>query len=300
MIGWPRNPPMPTLNLSAFERGIIGVLADRAGLAAALLENWSALPVNSVQSVRSLLASAQLGVTEENATQILLERLAQRGLIERVSGGFRPRTEVHRQFSRIAFALHAIDHYRSSIHEDATQAQVVLTKPARPSVLEEKLSELGWRTANLEPTEHAFLGLVRDARRRVVVMTPFLDGRGANWLQELLSQVTPGVERILILRSLEDPARTDYPSGFDVLLQWLKANDIRVYNYSIPRMGGGRETYHAKAVVCDWSAAYLGSSNITAASLEYSMELGVVLKGRAAAGVAEVIDAVLAAATNWL
>jgi hypothetical protein len=30
------------------------------------------------------------------------------------------------------------------------------------------------------------------------------------------------------------------------------------------------------------------------------MEMGVVLEGRAAAGVAEVVDAVLAAATKWL
>ena len=71
---------------------------------------------------------------------------------------------------------------------------------------------------------------------------------------------------------------------------------MNVYNYSIPRADGGRETFHAKAVLCDRCFAYLGSSNITAASLEHSMEMGVVLHGRAAADVAEVIDAVLAAA----
>jgi hypothetical protein len=39
---------------------------------------------------------------------------------------------------------------------------------------------------------------------------------------------------------------------------------------------------------------------LTAASLEHSMEMGVVLDGRAAVGVAEVVDAVLAAATPWV
>jgi phosphatidylserine/phosphatidylglycerophosphate/cardiolipin synthase-like enzyme len=291
---------MTKQRLTAFEQEILATFAAKAGLAAALLEAWADLPTSSVQSVRSLLAAAQLGVTEESATQTLLECLVCSGLIETAPTGFRPRTEMHRHFSRIAFALQAIEHYRSSIHEDSTSAQLALTKPAQPSVLEEKLSELGWRTTTLEPTNHAFLGLVRGARRRVVVMTPFFDGRGAKWLRELLSQVNPRVERILILRSLEDPTRADYPSGFDDLRPWLKANDIRIYNYSIPRTGGGRETFHAKTVVCDRSAAYLGSSNMTAASLEYSMELGVVLKGCAATGVADIVDAVLATATNWL
>ena len=105
-----------------------------------------------------------------------------------------------------------------------------------------------------------------------------------------------GSSASLILRSLEDSTRKAYPFGFDTISPWLKAQGVRVFNYSIPRMEGGRETFHAKAVLCDRSTAYLGSSNVTAASLEHSMEMGVVLEGRAAAGVAEVIDAVLAAA----
>lgn len=128
-------------------------------------------------------------------------------------------------------------------------------------------------------------------------MTPFFDSTGAAWLQELLSYASPKVERTLILRSLEDNTRKDYPFGFDAISQWLKVQGIQVFSYSIPRMDGGRETFHAKAVLCDRSAACLGSSNVTAASLEHSMEMGVVLEGRAAAGVAEVVDAVLAAAT---
>ncbi len=291
---------MPRQKLTAFEQEVLAAFADKAAVAAALLETWADLPADSVQSARSLVNAAQLGVTEESATHALLHRLERLRLTQAVPMGFRPLGDAHRQFSRLAFALHAIEHYRAFIHQDATVAQVVLTKPARPSVLEERLSELGWRTADLEPTDHAFLGLVRQARRRVVVTTPFFDGGGAAWLEELLSQTAAGIERILILRSLEGATRKDYPSGFDLLLPWLKANDVRVYNYSIPRTGGARETFHAKAVLCDRCAAYVGSSNMTAASLEYSMELGVVLRGRAAAGVADVIDAVLAAATKWL
>ncbi|MFT3721328.1 phospholipase D-like domain-containing protein [Pseudorhodoferax sp.] len=290
---------MPTQKLTAFEQTVLAGLAEKAGLAAAVLEAWAELPAGSAQSARSLIDAAQLGVTEEGATQGLLERSASLGLIELTPAGYKLRNGAHERFPRLAFALHAVEHYRSSVHHDATVTQVVLTKPPRPSVLEQELSALGWRTAELEATEHAFHGMVRAARRRVVVMTPFFDSTGAAWLKELLSYVAPRVERTLILRSLEDNTRKDYPFGFDAISTWLKAQGVRVFNYSIPRRDGGRETFHAKAVLCDCGIAYLGSSNVTAASLEHSMEMGVVLQGRAATGVAEVIDAVLAASTPW-
>ncbi len=290
---------MPTQKLTAFEKTILAGLAEKAGLAAALLEAWASLPADSVQSARSLVGAAQLGVTEEIATQHLLERSVGLGLIEATTTGFKPRSHIHGRFRRLAFSLHSVEYYKSSVHRDLTVAQVVLTKPPQPSVLEQKLSALGWRTADLDHTDHAFRSMVRGAQRRVVVMTPFFDRKGAAWLQELLSYVSPGVERTLILRSLEDNRRNDYPLGFDAISPWLKAQGIRVYNYSILRGDGGRETFHAKAVLCDRTSAYLGSSNITAASLGHSMEMGVVVEGRAAASVAEVIESVLAASTVW-
>ena len=291
---------MSTQKLSAFEQAVLAGLADKAGLAATLLETWAGLPAESEQSVRSLVDAAQLGVTEEGSTKDLLERSVRLGLADATHMGFRVRRDTHAHLQRLAFALHAVNHYQTSVHRDATVARVVLTKPPQPSVLEKKLSALGWRAADVESTEHAFHSIVRAARQRVVVMTPFFDSAGATWLRELLSYVPPGVERLLILRSLEDRKRKDYPVGFNSISPWLKEQGVRVFNYSILRIEGGRETFHAKAVLCDRNAAYLGSSNVTAASLEHSMEMGVILEGRAASGVAEVLDAVLAASNCWL
>ena len=286
------------MRLTAFEQSLLAALANRADLAAPLFEAWSELPSDLAQSARSLVDAAQLSVTEEGATNELLERLVLLGLVESTSSGFRPRRAAREQFQRLSFALNAIKYYRSQVHRDATVAQVVLTKPPRPSALEQELSAQGWRTADLEPTHHAFHGMVQAAQRRVVIMTPFFDRAGATWLQELLSYVWASVERVLILRSLEDTTRRDYPSGFDVIASRLRAQGVRVFNYSRRRPDGGRETFHAKVVLCDRSSAYLGSSNMTSASLEHSMEMGVVIEGRAAASVAEVIDAVLRAASE--
>lgn len=292
---------MSAQNLTAFEQSAVAGMADQAALAALVLDAWSLIPPDAPQTPRSLVNAAQLGLTEESATAKLLMRACSLGLAKPAApDSFVALPGAHGRFSRLSFALHAIDYYRASVHRDATLAQVVLTKPAKPSVLEQKLSDLGWRTTDIEPTEHAFQSLVRAAKSRVVVMTPFFDTKGAVWLQELLSLVGPGVERVLVLRSLEDTTRKDYPTGFEHLAPWLKNEAVKVFNYSLPRPAGGRETFHAKAVLCDRTAAYLGSSNVNTASLEHSMEMGVLLQGRAAAGVAIVVEAVLSAASPWM
>jgi len=90
-------------------------------------------------------------------------------------------------------------------------------------------------------------------------------------------------------------------SGYDAIALWLKRESVAVYNYSIARLDtSGRETFHAKVILCDRNAAYVGSSNLNTASLEHSMEMGVLLRGRAAADVAVVLDAVLAASRRIL
>jgi len=288
--------------LSAFEQRVLVALVGRAGVASSVLYAWAEVAGMPTQTVRSLVDLAQLGVTEQIAVLEVLEKSIEVGLLEATdSSGFRPRKGMQGYFKSIAVALNAIDFYLKSIHRDATSVRIVLTKPPMPSLLERNISELGWKAADLEATERAFHSMVRMAQYRLVVMTPFFDIRGSQWLKELFSLTGPGIERVLILRSLEDSNRNDYPVGFDVLRPWFEAEKISVFNYSIPRIvGGGRETFHAKVISCDDTAAYVGSANITAASLEHSMEMGVALSGRAAAKVTLVMDAVLRSAIQIL
>ena len=291
---------MSEQKLSTFEMSVLAGLSTRPGLAAALLDAWSDCLPHSTQTARALVDLAQHGVTEEQAVQELLAKAVELSLLDEVPSGFRPRGEAHAKFKRLALALNAVEHYVRFVHQDSTTVQVVLTKPLAPSALEKNLSEMGWRTADIEPTEHAFKSMVSAASCRVVVMTPFFDVKGAAWLQELFLAAKPGVEQVRILRSLENPKRDDYPVGYDSIASWLKGRGVRVLNYSLPRVNTfGRETFHAKVVLCDRDTAYLGSSNMTSASLEHSMEMGVALKGRAAADVAVVLEAVMRAALPW-
>lgn len=215
-------------------------------------------------------------------------------LVSRIDSRWFPRLELQSELSSLSVAFAAVDYFKEKVHQDATDAQLVLTRPGKASLLEEQLTESGWQIGHVEPTDQAFIGLVRRARSRVVIMTPFLDENGAAWLQELISQIAHGVRIVLILRSLEDATRPDYPKGLNLIRDCLFARGVELHNYSIPRgVAGKRETFHAKLVLADADVAYVGSANITAASREYSMEMGVVLRGRAARSVGMVVDAVI-------
>lgn len=287
-------------SLSNLERRALEALGSRSSVAAKLLDAWSSGQRESANSVRHLVDLASLGVTEEAAAREVLERLAELGLASRHADGFQISAGQRGSMKRLALALHAITYYATAIHRDQSIARVVLTRPPQPSELEQRLASRGWRTAELETTRDAFLELVAKASTRVVVMTPFLDIRGAEWLCELFGRVRQGVDRILVLRTLESPGRPDYPVGYARGAKRWREAGVRVFNYSIPRAGtAGRETFHAKVVLCDEDSAYVGSSNLTAASLDHSMELGIALSGRAAGQVAIVMDAVLACAKPW-
>lgn len=287
--------------LTAFERTVLAGLSARAGVAGRVLGAWSEHLSSAIQTAQSLTALAQLGVTEEAAVADVLRTAAAAGLIRPSALGFLPGNQSAEVFKRLALALNAIAHYRDVVHQDSTLARVVLTKPPRPCALENELQQLGWRTFDIDPTERAFKRMVQGATERVVVMTPFFDNVGAKWLQELFEDLKSSVLKVLVLRSLEKPGSSDYPHIYDTLRPWLAQRGVHVYNYSIPRTGGhGRETFHAKVVLCDLRAAYVGSSNINGASLEHSMEMGVELIGKAALDVSVVVQAVLASSTRHL
>lgn len=288
---------MSVAKLAPAEREAVAAFSGDAALAAALFAAIGSRPREGFLSASTLVSEANLGVTEERASQAVLRRAVALGLLQESGDGFRARQGTLETIARLSLMLGAVHQYKSVVHVDATSAQVVLTVPSGAGRLEQQLTDLGWRKSAFELTQTAFLGLAEAATKRLVVMTPFLDEAGADWLKTLFSAGRRGVELVVVLRSLEDPKRADYPTGYRKIEEWLRDKQAKVINYSAPRIGApGRETFHAKVVLCDRSLAYLGSSNLTAASKEHSVELGVVLKGTAAAEVAEVVDAVLKAA----
>jgi phosphatidylserine/phosphatidylglycerophosphate/cardiolipin synthase-like enzyme len=291
---------MSSSGFSTVSLRLIEQLSRRSGLAAALFFALARIAPGSLIGVRDLTASAGLSVSEEHGTEEVLDVLAEHRLLSRSGPRWLTGQGTHQLMAELAGVFNGIDHYLRYVHKDATEATVVLTRPVQSILLEAALAEKGWRTFSTEHTEPAFADLVQRAVNRVVIVTPFLDERGAEWLRELVDPLKQTIQVVLVLRSLEEPSRWDYPRGYLLLREWLAARHAQVFNYSIPSGNGtARETFHAKIILADATYAYVGSANITAASRESSMEMGVVVKGRAALEIADVIDAVIKSAQCW-
>jgi phosphatidylserine/phosphatidylglycerophosphate/cardiolipin synthase-like enzyme len=63
--------------------------------------------------------------------------------------------------------------------------------------------------------------------------------------------------------------------------------------------GAPIETFHAKLLIVDGVRAYVGSANMTGASFESSMELGVILSGEAARQLSRFVEVVVRCAKPW-
>jgi hypothetical protein len=195
-------------------------------------------------------------------------------------------------FRDLATALAAVSLYRKEIHVDADIVEVVLTPPGHASQLGDTLRRRGWIEADLEHTEAILLHLAREARVRLAVLSPFMDAVGATSVVALFKATDKNVRRVLVTRCQDGvllPALVAVKPELDAL-------GVAVHNYWLPRPGGGYETFHAKTVLADSRMAYLGSANMTYASLSLSMELGTFVQGESARTLASVVDVIISIA----
>ena len=82
------------------------------------------------------------------------------------------------------------------------------------------------------------------------------------------------------------------PSG-----ERLRRSASRIFDYSLAgTFANGQsytETFHAKIVLADGAAAYVGSANFLYRSREMNLECGFLMEGEAVAPVAVLVDALL-------
>jgi phosphatidylserine/phosphatidylglycerophosphate/cardiolipin synthase-like enzyme len=176
---------------------------------------------------------------------------------------------------------------------DSNSVEIVLSPPLHPSRLMEVLprQKFGW--ARLHNTRDALIALASTAKRRLVILSPFLDDVGMNWVEELFAAPAVEVKRALIVRGTDLAQR----ELLDSRRGEHARQNIRVYRYAIEHDPNTRdakvETFHAKVVLCDNDAAYIGSSNMNRASRELSLECGVHIAGPCVRPVATLVDSIL-------
>lgn len=208
------------------------------------------------------------------------------GIIEQVSGLWRL-TLGKQESLRLGFLLKGAALYREGVHQDLDRVQVVLSKPPQPSRFVSELEGTLEGAWGLLGTSELLGEMAGRAERRMTIMTPFVDASGASRIVQLLGATREGVERELIVRD-------GIPSALFEFAKNLRELHVKIFDFRLPRTGGGEsETFHAKVVRIDDRECYVGSSNMTRWSFDYSLELGFHVSGNAAAQVSRILDAVI-------
>ncbi len=181
--------------------------------------------------------------------------------------------------------------YRTRVHKDTDIVDVVLTKPPAPSQVSAQLESILQNSLGFKDTRQLLPAIAESAHVSFGVMTPYFDEVGARIVLNLFER-TPAADRYLVLRTNKEGVP---PLALAAVREDLSRLGVAVLNFRLDRLDApGNETFHAKVVLADDAAAYVGSSNMNQWSFEYSLELGLYVRGRAAARIAAVLSAVRA------
>ncbi|WP_226637917.1 phospholipase D-like domain-containing protein [Brevundimonas poindexterae] len=175
-----------------------------------------------------------------------------------------------------------------SLVSPSATARFVVTLPPEPSKLADALrADIAARFSSLTDTTDAFRYLATLAKDRLVIMVPYIDTVGAQWALELF-ELTDAHERLLVLRDATQ-LRSCGLAGQRV------ADLATIHDYAPQGREDGEsdETFHAKIVLADGVAAYVGSANLLRRSKGVNLECGMLVEGAAVRSIKVVVDAVI-------
>jgi phosphatidylserine/phosphatidylglycerophosphate/cardiolipin synthase-like enzyme len=255
-----------------------------AGQAARILQYLSQMPASISGSDAEL--AARVGGVSAQQVALVKRSLLRTGLA--IENGFAMRIVTHPGvLARFAGNLDGVSIYLRS-HKDTDTVRIVITEPGNKSALRSEINRRGL-PPRLFQTRDAFLNLARGAKHVLTVLAPFLDDAGCDFLIDLYSACGSGVSKELISRPLNEPHCGE---AFWRREQDFKRLAVAVYEYALTSaLPSGRETFHAKVVLVDEAAYYVGSSNFMASALDRSLECGVIVNGDSARELRNVVEA---------
>lgn len=271
---------------------VIRCAAPWPGIAARLLEGLASLGAGTWRLER-ICAATGAGIDAGEAAQILLG-LSISGVCRTADGDDSwnsPMSSI--ELLRLAQMLRGAEHYRR-LRTETSSLELAVTMPLAPSRLERELTAAAGRPGGYLTTADAIARIAQAAKRRFVVLTPFIDAGGFLWLKRTFETTARDVQKTLILREADK-----YTVELSVQhADWLQSMNVSVSDYRVAHdQAAGRplpyETFHAKIVLADDSPAYVGSANFLGSSETLTLETGVLIHGRAGSQVARLIDAVL-------
>lgn len=234
--------------------------------------------------------TAGLGAHEKVRIPHILRAMSAVGIVTEVGSSLWISAIEEQELLNLALQLAGAANFQQ-VHRDKDEVQVVLTLPEEPSRLCEVLPEQGPYCAKLGATNSIFSKIAREVKFRLVIVTPFIDRVGAEWIASMF-KLTDGkpVERILILRDYHSAK-----SSLAGIAGELDRLQVRMFDYYIrhERRRLPFETFHAKFVLGDDTQAYIGSANMLASSLEVALEVGALVNGQSVLDIKRLVDSML-------
>lgn len=279
------------MNESIPEEAVVdAVLADPLAAAALLVR----LANCSAPSVRAGL----LGdiAREQNMTSQRLDYVVagmlEAGLLSRIGDGISLSVSTEDTL-RYAAVLRGVAYARYR-QRDSNQVEITLSPPALPSRLMEMLPKQGFSWTRLYDTKDSLIELASQAERRLVIISPFLDREGLEWIGQLFETTAKkSIKRIMIVRGRDQTETDVLTKHSSQIADW--GVDILAYAISHDPVlrSPAVETFHAKILLADADKAYIGSANMTRWSRDFSMECGVILRGPSVKPVATLVEAMI-------
>ncbi|MCA3100961.1 MAG: hypothetical protein ING77_07815 [Rhodocyclaceae bacterium] len=260
-----------------------------AAVCAAVVEGL----VSGSADVRAICTASGIALARSAEMEAFLLAAERLRLFERRASDWRPaRQELHCQLAQL---LAGAALYRAEVHGDADVVRVVMTLPPAPSAVAQELNSLAAGLWGMVDTKEVLPSLAEQASHRFCVMTPFIDEVGVPVVMNLFQRSRKCARRSLIIRATPEGG---LPPAVHSVQAELSTQGVQIRSLRIDRPESpGYETFHAKVVLADDSEAYVGSANMTKWSFEQSLELGVLVRGRAARTLARVVDAVESVST---
>jgi phosphatidylserine/phosphatidylglycerophosphate/cardiolipin synthase-like enzyme len=233
---------------------------------------------------------------EQNITsqklESVLEALLEAGLLSQMRDGIAltvPKNDALRHAAVLRGVAYA--RYRQ---RDSNLVEITLSPPAHPSRLMEMLPKQGFSWTRLYDTKDSLIELASQAERRLVIISPFLDREGIEWIGQLFEATAKrSIARTMILRGRDQAETAVLRERHSQLAAW----GVNILTYAISHDPAFRspviETFHAKILLADGDKAYIGSANMTRWSRDFSMECGVILRGPSVKPVATLVEAMI-------
>lgn len=134
-------------------------------------------------------------------------------------------------------------------------------------------------------TAEVLVRLVSEARRRIVIASPFLDKGFDRLVPTLVRFATGGGNFVLLTRDLIDQDSRNARVVRDLRRKCGDESGLEVVSWDEEGLG-----LHMKAAVMDSRLAYVGSANFTWGGMGQQAELGVLLEGPSVAGIERLLD----------